>query len=181
MNPTPVLIQIEKSAFNLSAVRNELKGVLAARQIQIEDADAKFLPRIRALARMLTGRIDELTTLVDENRAEFASPRTRVFHEIKVGLTKQRGSLEIPNEEATIAKIRKSYSPEFAEALLNVTTTPNKKALESLSPAELKKLGVEIAGATDAVIVKPMNGEVDKLVDSILKKAVSEALGEGAE
>lgn len=179
MNPTPVLVQIEKSAFSLSEIRNEIKGLLAARQIEIEAADAKVLPRFRVLARMLTGRVDELTKLVDENRGEFESPRTRIYHEIKVGLTKQRGSLEIPNEESTIAKIRKNYSEEFAEALLNITTTPNKKALESLSPAELKKLGVEIQGATDAVIVKPMDGEVDKLVDAILKKAVSEAIEEG--
>ena len=49
-----------------------------------------------------------------------------------------------------------------------------KEALAQLSAAELKKIGVTLSEAGDQTVVRPVDSEVDKMVDALLKAATGE-------
>ena len=46
--------------------------------------------------------------------------------------------------------------------------------VQELSAAELKKIGVTVTDAGDQTVVKPVDSEVDKMVDALLKAAAGE-------
>jgi hypothetical protein len=73
-----------------------------------------------------------------------------------------------------VARIKK-HLPEQADVLIKLKETPVKDALAQLSAAELKKLGVTVSEAGDQVVVKPVDSEVDKMVDALMKEAGEEA------
>ena len=54
------------------------------------------------------------------------------------------------------------------EFLIKTVETPQKKALEKLSAAELKKLGVTVGDDEDVVVVRSMDSEIDKIVKLLL-------------
>ena len=53
-------------------------------------------------------------------------------------------------------------------------TPVHKEALAQLSAAELKKIGVTLSEAGDQTVVRPVDSEVDKMVDALLKAATGE-------
>ena len=72
-----------------------------------------------------------------------------------------------------VARIKK-HLPEQADVLIRTKEAPVKEALAQLTAAELKKIGVTIEDAGDTVVIKPVDSEVDKLVDALLKGAASD-------
>ena len=52
---------------------------------------------------------------------------------------------------------------------MNVTEKPNKDALADMPAGDLKKLGIELTETGDAVVIKPVDGEVDKICTALLK------------
>lgn len=96
----------------------------------------------------------------------FESPRTRVLHGIRVGYQKGRGGLEIADEEATLKLIRK-HCPDMADALIKTTERPIRKALQALDAGLLKRLGVNILGAGDVIVLTATDGDLDKLINAL--------------
>ncbi len=111
-----------------------------------------------------------LRDLVQDNPGAFKKPRTRIFNGVKVGFAKGKGGLDIPDDAAVVARIKK-LMPEQQDILISVRETPVKDALSQLDATALKKLGVTIIDAGDRVVVKPVDSDVDKLVDALLKDA----------
>lgn len=124
----------------------------------------------RALAKAAEAEA-ELRALVQSNPANFAKPRTRVFNGVKVGYQKGKGVISFADSDAVVARIKR-HLPEQADILINTTEKPVKDALAQLDGTDLKKLGVTLTAAGDQVVVKPVDSEVDKLVDALLKDAV---------
>ncbi|MGK2740560.1 host-nuclease inhibitor Gam family protein [Tepidicaulis sp. LMO-SS28] len=141
----------------------------------VSDLDAEMvrlkrlrLRRIRNLAEKAANAHAELQATLDESRALFTKPKTRILHGIKVGIMKEKGKLKF--DTGMVVKLIKRHMPEKADALIKVTETPQKAALSGLTAADLKKLGVTVIGGGDAVVIKPADSEIDKLVDALLDK-----------
>lgn len=170
--------EIEKLTRRYADAREALLSVMGGLQEEIDAAKRRRLAKIRALVERMKARQEELAEALEQSRAAFQKPRTRVIHGVKIGLQKRPGRLEIVNEQRTIQRIRDEY-PEEEGVLIRVTESVNKKALQDLQVGDLKKLGVHVEDAADKVVIRGAESDVDKLVAALLDEDL-EASADGA-
>jgi hypothetical protein len=136
---------------------------------EIEAAKRRRLPGIKsAIGKARDSRL-RLANAIEHDKGVFAKPRTRIFHGIKVGLQKAKGKLQYMSAEKVVELIKKHFADQ-ADVLIKTKETPVKSVLQQLSAADLKKLGCTIEETGDAVVIEPINTEIDKLVDALLGK-----------
>ena len=70
--------------------------------------------------------------------------------------------------EKVCALIQKHF-PEQMDTCVKITMAPVKTALAQLPAADLKKIGVQVIETGDTPFIKPMEGEVARLVDKLLE------------
>lgn len=169
--PSPALAEIIERASWLASTREQLARMVEELNKGIEALKADRLPDIRTA---IDAAAEAWKGLADEIRAHpelFASPRTLQAHGIKFGYQKGKGGLEIADEDKTVELIEKLL-PDQVKLLVSVRKVPVKDALAQLSAAELKRLGVEVKGTGDVVLIKPADGSVDKIVKALVAAAV---------
>lgn len=168
---------IDNDVLALAQARGSLSQLMHALQSGMEALKADHMPGIRAAVYEAEVCWKALKLQIELHPHLFEKPRTAVAHGIKFGLAKGKGGLNIPDPDKTVLLIRK-HLPEQAEVLISVKETPAKEALALLPAADLKRIGVQVVDSGDQVVIKPADGEVDKLVKVLLKAAV-EADGDG--
>lgn len=159
--------EIEQRAKVFAAARDELAERLQALRDEQEAAKRRRLQGIRNSLARFTASHDELKQALEESRTLFIKPKTRVLHGIKVGWVKQKGKLIIGNPESVVRLIEKHF-PDLKETLINTIKKPVVAALQNMTAADLKRLGVSVANDTDAVVIKAADGELDKLIDALI-------------
>jgi len=159
---------IEQRAKDFAVARRVLAERVEALQAEIDDAKRRKVPGIKAALGQVAEAQARLKAEIDAGRDLFNKPRTQVFHGIKVGLQKGKGSVSFADEERVITLIRKHMAERFDE-LVKVTEKVRKGPLNELSVKELERLGCESEGAGDVVLIKDTASEVDKLVNALLK------------
>ena len=70
-------------------------------------------------------------------------------------------------ERKVVARIEQLF-PDQVKTLCHVTVTPVKAALRELSAGDLARLGVRVVDSDDEVVIKPADGDIDKLVAALL-------------
>jgi hypothetical protein len=150
-----------------------LAGVLTKYQSALDLLRAEHMPVINVRAQALQYPRNRIWKFIVDNRPLFKKPRTRTFSDIKVGLQKQPGRIEIANKEQTIERIKK-HCPERLDDLAPATREIRKEAFAHLPADLLKKLGVTVTADTDAIIIKPMDSDVEKAVAALLKEIAPE-------
>jgi Bacteriophage Mu Gam like protein len=130
----------------------------------------KHMARLRTLAAKAAEARSALNASIDQSQALFVKPRTRILHGVKIGIVKGKGKIVVDDEARTIQLIRKHMNEQTAETLIRVRESLNKAALDGLDAADLKRIGVRITDAGDEVVIKGMDGDVEKLVDALLEK-----------
>ena len=144
----------------------------------LEKAKDEYMAELkRAVREVADGRAD-IHNWVDSHRDLFAKTRSRTVHGIKVGLQKGKGKIECDNEDRAMDYIYKYLKPEEHEVLIKRTEKLNKTALNDVDAMDLRKMGVRIVQTGDKVIVKDADGEIEKLVASMLKEKEKEARGD---
>jgi hypothetical protein len=174
------LMGIEMAAKQFAAARRDLVELVTELNDEVEAAKRRRMERLKRLVGVAAEKQNALFALVENGSHLFVRPRTTILHGIKVGWQKAKGGLEIDDPERTVALILKHYEADQAELLLRTTRKPNKEALEELTGAELKKLGIQVTEDGDRVLIKPADSEVDKVVNALLKGLVDEAAKEAA-
>lgn len=137
------------------------------------------LPGIRRALNKVADIEARLRQLVQDNPDCFVKPRTVVLHGTKVGWQKGKGKISYDKPERVVERIKR-LMPAQADMLIHVEEKPNKDALAKLSAAELKRLGCSIVDAADEVVVRPVDGRIEKIVTAMLKAAADAAGAEGA-
>lgn len=155
----------------------QARSLLAEKVAALHDGIAQLrrdqLPSIkRALARAAEAEAN-LRALVADNPDLFRKPKTQVIAGVKVGYAKGKGQISFDDADAVVARIKK-HLPDQADVLIKTAEKPVKDALAQLAAADLKKIGVSVSEAGDQVVVRPVDSEVDKLVDALLKEAAGE-------
>jgi hypothetical protein len=112
----------------------------------------------------------QLEAAIDAVPELFESPRTLVIDGIRIGMQKGKGKLIMDSPETTIKLIHKHYPHDAWDALIKTTETPVTAALIRLSASDLKKLGCEIGGTGDEVIIKTTDTEIEKIVKAMMKE-----------
>lgn len=163
------LVEIEGLAENLSKVRSVLKDRIQTLEYEIAAAKRRALPGIRKVAEEAAVKHQSLKEAISESFDLFKKPKTQIFHGIKVGFQKGKGSISWDDSEMVIRLIRKHFL-EQADILIKITEEPVKSALTKLSASDLKKLGVTVEETGDEVIIKATDSEIDRIVGGILKE-----------
>lgn len=161
---------IEKQAAKYAQTREILAGLVSELNAGLDALKANALPNIkRALARAAEQH-EKLRSLVEESPDLFQRPKSQTLHGIKLGYQKSKGKLEFENADRVVTLIRKHF-PEQADVLIVTKETPSKEALNNLTAAELKKLGINVTEVDDVVFLRPVDSAVDKMVDALLDAA----------
>ena len=158
-------------------VHSQARSLLSERVTALRDAQAalhrEHLPSIKRALTKAAESEAKLRALVEEHPECFEKPKTHVLAGIKVGYAKGKGALSFDDADSVVARIKK-HLPEQADVLIRTKEAPVKEALAQLSAAELKKIGVTLSEAGDQTVVRPVDSEVDKMVDALLKAAMGE-------
>jgi len=170
-NPPSVtlsLSDIEGKAKNYSSARDLLADRLGQLNDEIDAAKRKAMPLLRLALQAAKAAEAELTNAIQLNPQHFKRPKSQVFHGIKVGFEKGKGKTVIADEDRTVKLIRKLFPDQF-DILVQTTEKPVKDAISQLPACDLKKIGVEVQEATDKVLIRPVDGELDKMLKALLK------------
>lgn len=162
---------IEQLAAEYSSRRKDLSVLVMEMQERIEAIRIKSLEAIRIAVANAAEAHDALFVAIQNAPGEFDKPKTRTLHGIRCGYMKQRGQVVFDNEPAVIKRIREQLPAMQAELLIRVSESVHKPAVYDLAVADLKRLGIRIEDDSDVVTIKPVDKEVDKLVDALLKSA----------
>ena len=152
-------------------------------QHTLAQRDTTGLPRVWAGLKVVPGAIklirdagnaeDRLRIAIEDAPEAFKRPRSQVLHGIRCGYQQNAGRLEWDNPNRVCDLIRKHFA-EDESALIRTSETPNRKGLAERSAADLKRLGVRIVGAGDQVLIKPVDSELERMVDALLQEAREE-------
>jgi len=156
-----------------ATARDELADIVAALQAEIDAAKAEALPGIRVAALRVAHAYRELHAVLarPDSAVLFNKPRTYTYYGTKIGLQKQKGKVEIDDEEKVIKRIREQLPKEQAELLIRVTESVHKPAVYDLVTSDLKRLGIRVADDEDVPVIKSVDSDVDKMVKAFLVKA----------
>jgi hypothetical protein len=164
---------IVKRAEAYAAARAVLSEKVTALTSGIADLKRQLVPAIKKAVAKTAEAEAELRAEIEANPDDFIKPKTHVFNGVRVGYMKAKGTLDYEDADAVIARIRKHF-PDQADVLIKTKESPAKDALALLPAGDLKKLGVTVTSDGDQVVIKPVDGEVDKMVDALLKDATEE-------
>lgn len=139
-------------------------------QTDIEKLKRKRMPEIKSAAADAANARNDLEAIIDDSRGLFVKPRSIIISGIKVGLQKGKGGLDYEDDATVIRLIRKHLPPEQGELLIKVIEKVIKKSLSELDVSTLKKIGVTVQGTGDEVLIKPVDSDVDKIVNAMLKE-----------
>lgn len=168
------LNEIEQLSRSYAGERQKLSDKVHQMKDKLTIIERKYLAAIKRTVAVVKTYEAGLKAAIEKSPEQFKSPKTRVLYGIRCGFRKQKGSLDWEDDEVVIKLIKKHF-PEMEDVLIKKTEKPAKDGLASLSAQELKKLGVEIKEAGDAVVVEPTDTDVDKLVKALLKEKEEEA------
>ena len=141
----------------------------------LEAAKDRYMAELkRAVREVADGRAD-IRNWVDGHRDLFVKSRSRTVHGIKVGLQKGKGKIECDDEVRAMKYIYEHLKEEEHEVLIKRTEKLNKNALNDVDAMDLRRMGVRIVQTGDKIIIKDTDGEVEKLIASMLKQKEKEA------
>lgn len=170
---TGPLASIDKLTENHAAAYGELAGEMIALQAEIEVCKKKRLAQIRKLVAKAKATKAVLNDAITANAALFEKPRTRQLHGFKVGMRKLEGKMVFSDEDKACQLVFRHF-PETADVLIDTKYSIIKDAAGQLSAADLKRIGGEITDSLDEVVIKPTAGDVEKLVDALIKEKADE-------
>lgn len=161
------MARIERLSGCYARQRAELAERLQALEEEITQAKRRRMRGIKgALARTQDAQ-DTLRRAIAAHPELFRRPKTLTVHGVRVGLMKAKGKIAWEDPAQVVRLIRK-HLPEQVETLIQVRENPARGALAQLSAAELKRIGCTVADTGEQPLIKPQDGEVDKLVDRLL-------------
>ena len=167
------LTEIEARAKLYADARESLSAIVSNLNGGIEALKRKAMPDIkRAIGRASTHH-DQLRTLIESAPDLFAKPKSRTLAGIKLGYQKGKGKIEWDDPDQVVRLIKKHF-PEQADVLIATKEKPVKAAINNLTAAELKKLGINVAEGGEVIFIKPTDSAVDKLVDALLNEATAD-------
>lgn len=171
---TVTMEQISEVAHRYQMARGGLTELIGSLQQELEDIRAEFLPAIKKAVAIAAAHESQLRELIEAAPQLFERPRTQIFFDVKVGFRKGAGGIDWDNDAKVVERIREHFPKAQAELLIKTTEKPIAKAIQDLDVADIRKIGCRVEATGDVVVIKPLDGEVEKLVDALLKDAAKE-------
>jgi hypothetical protein len=145
---------------------------------RVRDLVAKLDAEITAVKTTYLGQIRQATARARASRQRLADAvvadpsalgglKTIVLHEIRCGWRKDKDKLQIPNPSGTCLAI-KALLPAMVSSLIKVTEAPVALAIGRLDEEVLAKIGAHWQRGTDRLLVEPVDGDIDRLVNALI-------------
>ena len=138
-------------------------------QDELSAVKRKHLGNIKKFVASAKDQQAQLRAALAASPELFTKPRTVVFHGIKVGYAKGKGKVVMDDEAKVIARIRAQLPADQVELLVRIEESVHKPAVYDLTAADLKRLGIQIVGDGDGIVIKDTTSDVDELVELLLK------------
>ncbi|GHU33600.1 hypothetical protein AGMMS50256_25830 [Betaproteobacteria bacterium] len=167
------LTEIEARAKKYADAREILTRLVADLEAACEALKREALPDIKRAVARASEQHDALKALIESAPELFVKPKTITWHGLRMGYMKGKGGIEWDDPDAVVAAIQKLL-PDQAEALIRWSAKPLKEAINQLDVKDLKRIGCRVVDTGEVVFIKPVDGEVDKLVNALLKEATEE-------
>jgi hypothetical protein len=164
------LNDIDRRARLYADARNTLSGIVTELTAALESIKRQAMPDLKCAVARAAEHHDALQALIAEAPELFVKPKTLTLHGIRLGYQKGRGGIAWDDADAVVAAIQRCL-PERAEALIRWTAKPLKEAINQLDVADLERIGCRVTDTGEQIVIRPVDGEVDKLVDALLKEA----------
>ena len=168
---------LERQAKAFADARGALAQIVGEIKAVMDEIKRDQLPTIRRRLARVAELEATLRDAVADSPELFVKPRTVIMHGVRVGFQKAKGGVVVPDAKRTLMLIRR-HLPEQADTLIKTTEQVVKAALLNLSVADLKRVGCEVDDTGDEVVVRPVDGDVDKLVTALLRGAEAELQAE---
>ncbi|MGE0256882.1 MAG: host-nuclease inhibitor Gam family protein [Alphaproteobacteria bacterium] len=167
------IADIEKLARAYAAKRGALADQVSMLLADLAELKRRRLSEIRKAVARAAEAHGALHAALEAHPELFVKPRSMTFDGIKVGWAKGKGEIHVA-DAAQVVKLIRRHFPDRFDDLVKVKETPLKSALGRLTVDELKRIGVTVEETGDRVVIKPVDGEVEKLVDALLGEAAKE-------
>jgi hypothetical protein len=168
------LQEIDSLANRYAARRQTLAYHVRLLESEIAAVRGRNIGFIKKAAAAAADAQSDLRAAIELAPHLFVRPRTFSLHGIKVGFQKGKGKITWQDEEKVVALIKKNFTPEQAQTLIKIVEKPAKDALANLKAADLRKIGVEVEEASEQVVIKAIDSDIDKLVAAILEEGAKE-------
>lgn len=164
------LVEIQQATRQFADERAKLVEIVSALNEKVEALRREALPMIKRAVARTAERQGELKAMLEAAPGLFVKPRTVIFHGVKVGFQKGKGGVDWDEDEKVVALIEKHFPRAQAELLIKTTKKPIVKALEDLDVSDLKRIGCRVLDTGDEAVIRPVDGEVDKIVKALLEQ-----------
>jgi hypothetical protein len=146
---------------------NALQETLHNLDADLQRIKRSYMRSIKTTAAKAADTRSALYNYITSNPGLFEKPRTVVLEGIKVGLTKGKGKIDWEDDEQVCKLIHKHFE-DRKDVLIKSKETPIVSALQDLSVSELKRIGVTAAETGDKPVIKPVTGDIDKIIAKLL-------------
>lgn len=168
------LLEIESLTKAFAMTRKLLYDRMQELEEELSQVKKRHLMGIKKAVAAAASWQSKLKNAIDESPELFRKPRTVVIYGVRIGYMKQRGKLFWDDDDIVVRLIKKHFPDQF-ETLVKIIETPVKSSLSQLSVADLKKIGVTVEETGEEILIKPVDSEVDKLVERLLSEELQEA------
>lgn len=175
------LNQITSFATVLEVQSAKLDSLVAELESDLEEVKRRHLKRIKSQAGVVASAEAVLRSSVEANPELFRKPRTLTVSGIKFGYTTSDGRVTYTDADAVIRAIRRKFTDEVADGLIRTKEEPNKDAIKALSAEDRTAIGCTIEGAGEMVLVKRTAGEIDAMINKLMRTMVESMVEEGNE
>ena len=179
------LEKLQRTATTLSQHRDDLRAELQLLDAELTAAKATHMKAIHTLTRRIIKSQAELSEGILANPGLFAKPRTFITEGIKFGLRKQPGKMCWGDDEKLFKRMNDMFAaghinPVQYGGVVETRFVQVAKGLEKLDASTLKRLGVTVEADSDAVEIKSVDSDVEKMVKAVIKDAMKDAANEAA-
>lgn len=171
---TAKLTELETAAKEFSAASKILRNIKEELDTEIDAVKAKYSTAFAEASKNAGEAYQMLLTLVESSEELFLDKKSMSINNVKFGYRKKAGTIDIDNETFTIDKLRELF-PKDVDKYLSTKISISKKALNNLTAAELKKVGVNVIQDSSEAFVKLTDDEVQKLIDALVKESAKMA------
>ena len=161
-----ILRKIETNTNLYATKRDQLREIAGRCKAELDAIRDRYRAEIRAAASDAATAFTGLRDLIDEHRALFGKPRSRLFSGIRVGLKKRPGRIEFDDAARVIKLIRREL-PHKADVLVRTKEEVARDALRMLSSAELAAIGAQLVDTGDEIVIDHPADEIDRLIEAL--------------
>ncbi|MGH7187400.1 MAG: host-nuclease inhibitor Gam family protein, partial [Pseudomonadota bacterium] len=166
---------IERFIKTYADAAGALGDAIGELEADLESRKRARMKEIKSLVARTAEAKAKLHAAIEAAPQCFEKPKTITVSGVRVGLQKGKGQMDWEDDDALVAKIEKHFGKD-AEHYLIIKKKPSATALNELETAELRRLGVTVEETGEQIVIRHVDGAVEKLVRALLKAKLNEAM-----